>query len=46
MVGISVSLIGLFVLRPDLLFVAWFSLGIAPPGILYLVYWRYKTDEI
>lgn len=35
----TTSLLGLFVLRPDLLASPVFPLGIAPPGFLYLAYW-------
>ena len=31
--------IGLFVLRPDLIASPWFTVAIAPPGILYLAFW-------
>jgi len=35
----TLGLIGLFILRPDLISNPYIIGGIAPPGILYLIYW-------
>lgn len=43
----TISVIGLFILRPDLISAPWLILGIAPPGILYILYWflsRLESD--
>ena len=38
----TVGMVGLFGLRPDLIGSPWFTAAIAPPGILYLVYWAMR----
>lgn len=35
----TLGIIGLFIMRFDLISNAYFIAGIAPPGILYMVYW-------
>lgn len=35
----TIGIIGLFMMRFDLISNAYFIAGIAPPGILYMVYW-------
>ena len=43
---IIVGLIGLFIVRFDLLSNPYIIGGIAPPGILYLVYWYLKKGQV
>lgn len=40
----TIGLIGLFILRTDLISSPFFIFGIIPPGILYMVYW-YLTKQ-
>lgn len=45
----TVGIIGLFILRFDLISDPFFICGITPPGILYLVYWylsKGKTEAV
>ena len=35
----TLGIVGLFIIRTDLLNSPYFIIGIAPPGIFYLIYW-------
>ena len=40
----TVGMIGLFIMRPDLLFNMYMAIPIVP-GILYLIYWRFRKNQ-
>ncbi|MCJ7773898.1 MAG: hypothetical protein MUP22_12295, partial [Desulfobacterales bacterium] len=41
----TVGIIGFFILRFDLISDPFFICGIAPPGVLYLVYWYLSKGQ-